>query len=447
MQRLHPTEKGILPTTRFFPLAAAQQNLKRLLVIRLIVFTCQFLALLYAWLILSLDLSYIAISTVMAVVVAVNAGVVLRLRKQVSISNQVFLYHLLFDIAALSMLLYLGGGASNPFVSFFLVPITISAAILPWKHTWLIAALSLLAYTVLLFFYQPLDVLMPEAMDPMSHDMEMANEEWGISLHILGMWFNFLVSAVLITYFVVQMAEAMRGQESLLNRYREENLRNEQILAVATQAAGTAHELGTPLNTMAILVTEMAQEYEGNEALGQDLRMLDTQLRACRQSLKELVSRADFKRNGSGQATDVTHFVEMIWDQWRLLRPEVTLDIQISSPGESPAILVDVTLQQAVMNILNNAADASPKKVELMASWDGSYWSLSVRDYGDGIRGELMANLGSGIISGKENGLGVGLMLTQASISRLGGQIDMHTHSQGGTVIEIRLPYDTRMAS
>ena len=125
---------------------------------------------------------------------------------------------------------------------------------LPWRYTWVIAGLSLLAYSLMLFYSHPIATLQP--MDDHSHHMQ-----GDFNLHILGMWFTFAISTVLITYFVVKMANALRQQEQLLATDREDELRDEQILAVATLAAGTAHELGTPLSTMSVLLDELETEH------------------------------------------------------------------------------------------------------------------------------------------------------------------------------------------
>jgi len=421
-----------LPDKQFFPLAAAQLNLKRLLLIRLIVFICQLSALIFAW-VLDYSLAYSAIITVMSVILVINFAVAIRLFRQTRVSDLEFLMHLLFDVFSLSLLLYSSGGANNPFVSFFLVPITIAAAILPWTYTWAVAGISLAAYTFLLFFYQPLSVLMPAQMD-------MSGEGGLPNLHITGMWFNFLVSAALITYFVVKMASEIRTQESRLTQYREENMRNEQILAVATQAAGTAHELGTPLNTMAILVDEMADDYSGNVELEKDISTLVTQISACKKSLQELVSRADLRKAGAAKEIEIPQFIEQIWEQWSLLRPEVILNQEIERDGTPPHILVDSTLQQALVNILNNAADASPERVDIVADWDKSSCFLTIRDYGQGIKEEMASYLGSEIVSDKEKGMGVGMILSQASIERMGGQVSFSPHPEKGTVTRIQLP-------
>jgi len=421
-----------LADTRFFPLAAAQLNLQRLLLIRLIVFVCQLSALAFAWF-LDYSLEYTPIISVMGFILVINAWVFFRLLHQSMVNDQEFLLHLFFDVLSLSVLLYFGGGASNPFVSFFLVPITISAAILPWTYTWAVAGISLACYTFLLFFYRPLSILMPE-------DMNMSSMGGLPNLHIIGMWCNFIVSAVLITYFVVKMAAEIRSQDIKLNDYREDNMRNEQILAVATQAAGTAHELGTPLNTMTILVREMADDYQENPALAKDIATLEMQLASCKKSLQEMVKRADLRNAGKARQSAIPAFIEQILEQWGLLRPEVRLNQKFIAANESPQIHVDSTLQQAIVNILNNAADASPEGIDLAVDWNTENWTLTIRDYGKGVDEEMMAYLGSEIVSNKEKGMGVGMILSQASIERMGGEVSISSHPEQGTLTQIRLP-------
>jgi len=421
-----------LADTRFFPLAAAQLNLQRLLLIRLIVFVCQLSALAFAWF-LDYSLEYTPIISVMGFILVINAWVFFRLLHQSMVNDQEFLLHLFFDVLSLSVLLYFGGGASNPFVSFFLVPITISAAILPWTYTWAVAGISLACYTFLLFFYRPLSILMPE-------DMNMSSMGGLPNLHIIGMWCNFIVSAVLITYFVVKMAAEIRSQDIKLNDYREDNMRNEQILAVATQAAGTAHELGTPLNTMTILVREMADDYQENPALAKDIATLEMQLASCKKSLQEMVKRADLRNARKARQSAIPAFIEQILEQWGLLRPEVRLNQKFIAANESPQIHVDSTLQQAIVNILNNAADASPEGIDLAVDWNTENWTLTIRDYGKGVDEEMMAYLGSEIVSNKEKGMGVGMILSQASIERMGGEVSISSHPEQGTLTQIRLP-------
>lgn len=266
-----------------------------------------------------------------------------------------------------------------------------------------------------------------------------------ISLHIVGMWFNFVVSAGLITWFVLKMAAENRVQEARLSRYREDTLRDEQVLALATQAAGTAHALGTPLGTMAVLLKELQLEH-GNEAnLQRDLQVLQQQVAACRAALLTLVEKADLK-NQQLRMIRLRDFLRSVLDQWQLLRPEVHCEVTIQA-GDDPAIPFDTTLQQALINMLNNAADASEQGLECELGWSLGNWSLRIRDFGEGVHPELVEHLGTRINSTKANGLGVGLVLSQATVNRLGGKVSLYPfvrteqgNSARGTLTEISLP-------
>jgi two-component system, sensor histidine kinase RegB len=433
------------PVKQAFAPTALHLNLQRLLVIRVIVFLCQVLALGYAWWALALALDYLSISGIFVLLGLLNAALYLRLRRGRAPGEREFFMHLLLDVAGLSLLLYLSGGANNPFVSYFLVPVTIAAATLGWRYTSVVAVLALLCYTVLLFHYQPLDVLLPEATDEHAAHLQgtaaaAASEDGGsvLNLHIIGMWFNFLVSAALITWFVVKMAEEIRRQQERLSRYREETLRNEQILAIATQSAGTAHELGTPLGTMAVVLKDMQLDHADQPALLDDINLLQLQVEACRNSLQQLSRKADF-RNYQPETQPLQAFVRDLLSQWQLLRPEVFCSLTLQQ-GMAPQISVDLTLRQALINILNNAGDASPAGIELKVAWNEREWSLQVRDFGAGIMREIQEQLGRSIISTKPDGMGVGLVLSQATINRLGGKVSMFPLDGSGTLTEIVLP-------
>lgn len=423
----------------FFPLAAIQVNLRRLLIIRSIVLFFQVFALVYAFFFLKLELHYGVIGSVLGFIVLVNLLVITRLKKPWPVTELEYFCHLLFDVGSLSFLLYLSGGANNPFISYFLVPVTIAASILAWRYTWLIALVSLISYTLLLFFYQPVSILMPSemVMDEASHVL---------SLHIIGMWFNFLVSAALITFFVVKMASEIRLQRDRISRYREDNLRDEQILALATQAAGTAHEIGTPLGTVSVLLKEMERDCADNTELANNITLLQIQIARCKKSMQELVRKADF-RNGGGQGKDADYVplkqvLTQLLDQWQLIRPEVKLELEMDHVDENLEVKFETVLQQALVNILNNAADESPQGVQLSLYQEGNFWGLRIRDYGEGIGQELSEQLGTTPLSTKEEGLGIGMMLSQATINRHGGTIKISAHEEQGTNIEIQLPLD-----
>jgi two-component system sensor histidine kinase RegB len=416
---------------------ALRQNLQRLLVIRVIVFALQLAALLYAWRIMRLALDYGLIFSIFFTLALVNGALYWRLQQHRRPHAPEFFAHLLIDVLGLSLLLYFTGGASNPFISYLLVPVTIAAATLSFGYTLTLASTALGCYSLLLFFYAPLPALMPD--DTGAHAGHvMAGGAEPANLHVLGMWFNFLVSAALITYFVVKMATDNQRQEARLRQYREDTLRNEQILAVATMAAGTAHELGTPLGSMAVLLKELRQQHANDAALDQDLKLLQDQVVRCRDSLRTLAQKADFK-NLEPETLPLADFLRQLMQQWQLLRPEVACALE-QQPGQPPDIQAEATLQQALVNMLNNAADSSPEGLKLRVQWNHTHWTLLIRDFGSGISPELAARLGTRFLTTKADGMGVGLVLSQATINRLGGTVNLFPVDAGGTLTEITLP-------
>lgn len=418
-------------------------NLQRLQLIRAIVAVLQLSALGYARWVLALELDYGLILLILIVLALVNGALWLRLRRASSPSTQEFLLHLWVDIAGLGVLLYFTGGATNPFVSYLLVPVTIAAASLPWRPAIATAAVALGCYSLLLFWYLPLPVLMPMDMPDGEHTAHtMANGSNSLpNLHILGMWFSFAVSSALIIYFVVKLATEVRQRETRLRQYREETLRNEQIVAVATQAAGTAHALGTPLGTMAVLLKDLMNDHAQDPVLHRDLSTLQQQVALCRTALRDLSRKADFKQQHREQV-DLRAFLQGLLQKWQLLRPETPCRFSLPE-STSPTLLVDPTLEQALINLLNNAADASPAGISVDADWTDQRWQLQVRDQGPGIARELQEQLGTAIVSNKPGGMGVGLVLSQATLNRLGGSVSLYPQQPRGTLTVIELPLES----
>jgi two-component system, sensor histidine kinase RegB len=441
-----PTPNGSIHPMTITPTSSLHHNLFRLQRIRLVVFVLQVVALLYAYFGMGLPLNYTGIISVLSVLALINGALFWRLRSAHYPNTNEFMLHLAVDIAGLGLLLYFCGGATNPFVSYLLVPITIAAVGLHWRQVLGLASLALLCYSLLLFFYEPLPALLPAAStapEHIGHDMSaMPNTSAansGLTLHIIGMWFNFAVSGALIIYFIVQMATELRQHEDKLRQYREDTLRNEQVLALATQAAGTAHELGTPLSTMAVLIKELQYDYPGDGELQQNLHTLHSQLQLCRTSLRNLVQRADFQQVQS-RTQSLQSFSQQLLEHWQLLRPEVPCEVAALNLS-SASIVVDATLEQALINLLNNAADASAEQgIAVSFHCSSSHWQLHVRDYGAGVPLAIQQQLGTTITSNKPHGMGVGLVLSQATLSRLGGSVQLFPQTPSGTLTVIELP-------
>ena len=337
--------------------------------------------------------------------------------------------HVAVDTLILGYLLHFTGGASNPFITLLLVPIALSAAALPVSAVLAVAALVGAAYLILLFWYVPLPVPMEGAATS------------GFSLHVLGMGVNFVIMALLLGFFINRLARGVRLQQLEVQRVRERALRDEGILAIATQAAGAAHELNTPLATMRTLLPELRREHAGDEALAEDLALLEGQVDRCRTILREMVAFGKAQLSQEPEQLTVDRFIHGCLERFQLLRPEADLALAIDQEAARTVLLTPPGLRHALLNLLNHAADASALRqsqaVALTVRRDSGWLELIVADHGPGFTatGEL-AVLGQ---SHKQTGLGIGLALAEATAERLEGELT-DTNTGSGAQMSLRLP-------
>lgn len=409
-------------------------NLRRLCVIRLIIL-CAMVVTLASAFVYDIDVPYGALGLILLVLATLNLLSWLRTLRSWPVTEIEFLVQILAEIFGIGLLLYFSGGATNPFISYFLVPLSISAATLPWRFTWLVAALCIGIYSLLLVFNQPLAIFSLH-----NHGAPRFNA------HIIGMWANFALSALLITYFVVRMAQAIRDREQLLNQLREEDLRDEQIMAVATLAAGTAHELGTPLSTMKILLEELQQDWGDNAALCEDLDILASQVDVCRSTLKKLVATADRNRLGLDTRYPAGDYFRELARDWHLLHPETKLQLHIEPQLDELQLSGDATLKQALINLLNNASEASPDGIDVKLMATSDRITMEIVDDGPGLPDNIAEQIGKPIIINSDSGLGIGLLLTHATLNKFGGNVTLYQRPQGGTRTEAILPATRKTA-
>ncbi len=331
------------------------------------------------------------------------------------------------DVAALSGVLYFSGGSTNPFVSFYLLPLFIAATLLPPTYTWTVAALTGACYTFLLFWYVPL---------PMAH--EHGND---FSLHVFGMWLNFVLSATLIAWFVVQMAVSIRDRDRRLAEAHERVLRDEKVVALGTLAAGAAHELGTPLSTIAVLARELEADC-CEPAQREDLAVLRAQVDQCKRIISDLLTAAGRARAEDAHSQPIDCFLQHIVEQWRAMRPGALLRLRLEGATPPPVIAGEKTLAQAFVSLLNNAFDASPSGIELDGSWTEERMTLEIRDRGSGIDAATARRVGEPFFSTKapSEGCGLGVFLARAAIERLGGKLELGNRDGGGAATRIVLP-------
>ena len=426
---------------------AAGRNLRWLFVLRNLLITAEILIILVTVYGIGIPLETDPLWGVIALTVAVNCLTWFRLQQTAAVTELELFAHLCLDALGLAVMLYFTGGATNPMAWFLLLPLIITATVLPQHYTWYMMLLTTGCYSILITHYQPVPPLpVAEIKDTHLLSPEYLNQR-RFELHTFGTWVGFVFSAGLVAYFVVEMANTLRERERKLAEVREQGLRDERVVALGTLAAGAAHEMGTPLATMAILLQELLEEYgdKEHEDLRHHLMIFKDQIDRCKNALSVMSASAGHMRAEGGHVEEVRRYLEKLVGQWRQQRPETRLKFQVGEETDSQAlILAEQTLSHALINILNNAADVSPEGVELRARWNRARLELVVIDHGPGISPLLSEKLGKQPVASRKQGLGVGLFLAYATIERLGGSIEMRSVPAGGTVIRIVLPLMVR---
>ena len=418
--------------------SSSRQALQRVLLLRLLV---TLLSLVGAGIFHTFSPLNVSVVFLLAVVAGIAASIVFgywRLRHATLISQRELFAQLVLDAAFLIVLLFYTGGASNPLISYLLVLLAVGATLLIQFYVTLFSIGSILVYTLFL-----LSELQNEHSDHM-----MVN----FQLHLVGMWVTFVLSAVLITLFVTRMAAAIRSREVTLAKARENEMRNEQLVAIGTLAAGTAHALGTPLSTMSVLLTDLdklSAEELRNTPLKDDISLLRQQVMRCKDSLNQLTQFYNKSNKAELLGTHCAELIADIRDYIVNIHPRASVQFNVDPTSGALRIAADLSLRHAVINLIENAIKAARSSVIVdcrpcNADKDGkSCVEICIQDDGPGIPASVMENMGEPFISTRKDSMGLGIFLANAAIQRHAGSIEMFNHKSGGAMSIIRLPATT----
>ncbi|HET9819856.1 MAG TPA: ATP-binding protein [Rhodanobacteraceae bacterium] len=350
-----------------------------------------------------------------------------RLRQPWPMGEREAFCHIAFDVLLLGWALYFTGGASNPFITLLLAPVALAAAALSGITTTAVTAFAAAVYGLLIFANVPLP------------DMPMHGD--GFRLHLTGMTINFLIAVLLLAVFVGRMRASLNTQREATRRLRERTLRDEGILAIATQAADAAHRFNTPLSTLRTLLPELEHGREHDAGLRDDIRVMLGEVERCRHILREMVEYGRHQLAGTTLDTTLGDYVRTSVDRFRLLRPDAEVTIDIPPAARNQRVAVQPGLAHALLNLMQNAFDASSQNdsraVGLAADIRDSRIEFTIGDHGHGLSDGRLVFMPAA--SSKPEGLGIGLSLARSAIERMHGE--MRAQDGGdGTRILVWLP-------
>ncbi|MDN3519086.1 ATP-binding protein [Aquisalimonas lutea] len=403
-------------------------HLRRLIRLRYLVIAGQLVTVLGVHVGLELALPITPMLALIAALAAFNIATQWRLGSGRPVTQREFAAQLIIDIAQLSLLLYLSGGYANPFIFMLLPPLAIAAAALSGWHTGWVVAGAAVCYSVLLMFHVPLPAL--EALPVASP----------VVLRQTGMWVCFMVAASVIVFFVLRTRQTLREKDQALAEARDRALRNEHLAVVGSLAAGTAHELGTPLATMSFLTEEMHADVD-TPHLRDQLSTLRRQVLRCRDAIDQLAASAGELRASAGYSGDLEDWIVRLVGRWRRESPQTHIALHIDDHAPAVRLLLDRALEQAVSSLISNAVRVSTE-VEIVARWDHSELVLDVLDRGPGVPSELASIIGRQPLGQREgvHGMGLGLYLATGTIERLGGRLELSPREGGGTRAHLLFP-------
>ena len=367
--------------------------------------------------------------SVMVCLIAFNIGSHLRWHEERQVSNRELFLAMLVDIGSLTTQLYFTGGIENPFVFLFLLQVILSAVLLRSESAWLVVGITTVCLAFLSFCYEPL-------MLPSGSRFQLGE------LYANGLLICFVLNASLLVIFINRISRNLRAGDATLAALRQRAAEEEHIVRMGLLASGAAHELGTPLATMSVVLSDWKRmpEFEADPDLIEELEEMELQLLRCKSIVSGILLSAGETRGESSRKTSLTQFLNDLVEEWSNTRTTQQFEYHNAVP-ENLYVAFDNTLKQMVFNVLDNALEASPGWVRFDANLNGNDLVMRVCDRGAGFRSDILANFGSPYNSSKGRpGGGLGLFLVVNVARTLGGTVQAKNRSEGGAQLEIVLP-------
>jgi two-component system sensor histidine kinase RegB len=376
---------------------------------------------------LGVRLPMAALLLVVGALAVINLGTQVRLGRPDDVPDSQIPLHLVLDLGAFIVLLGTTGGVDNPFALFFLLHVVVAALMLPARQAIGATVLVTLAFLLVSEWGLPLEMTSGQPLPA--------------SLQIWGGAVAFVLTAAIITWVIVRIVGDYHHQQKTLDAAAQKAANDAAVLHIGSLAAGAAHELGTPLATMAVVIGELRRAPPTPE-VARDAEILSAQMKACRDALAQFAVAAGYARADSGGRQRVDRFFESTADAFRATRQELDLECHCSGSGPAPEIFTEQSLKQAILILLNNAADASPHHVGLDVRWTAENLTVDVSDQGRGFSETDLPKLGRMFFTTKApgKGTGLGLVLAASSVARLGGTIRWSNRSEGGACARVELP-------
>lgn len=413
---------------------SGRNNLLQLIQLRWLAVGGQLATVLAVQFILGASLPLLEMLSLLAILALFNLACWWRNRaKPGVIRNGELFVGLLVDVAVLSAQLYFSGGITNPFIFLYLLQVAIGAVLLRPRYIWAMVVVTSLCFILLTLWHRPLSL--PGLTDA------------AFSVHYIGgLLFCFTLNAALLVIFIHRIGRNLRQRDARLADLRQRAAEEEHIVRMGQLASGAAHELGTPLATLSVILGDWSRiaPFMADPELMAEIKLMQLQLQRCKSIVSGILTSAGETRGDAPVETTLHLFLDQLVVEWRSTRPAQVLEYQREGLPDRP-IISDSTLKQMLGNVLDNAIDAAPSlPVRLQVACDGDLLTLRVQDQGPGFSPAMLANFGKPYHSTKGRpGSGLGLFLSVNVARTLGGRIVASNRIGGGAEVVVTLPLAT----
>lgn len=408
--------------------SAGLRNLHQLIQLRWIAVVGQLLTIEATHYSLGLQLPLQSMLAIVAGMFVFNLACLLRTRARTPVHEAELFIGLLVDVAALTAQLYLSGGISNPFVFLYLLQIAVGAMLLRGGYIGSIVVVASVCVALLASDSIPL---------PLAPDLHQGLG----SPYVMGLLVCFLLNAILVVIFITRINKNLRRRDARLAAVRQRAAEEEHIVRMGLLASGAAHELGTPLATLAVILGDWKHmpALVRDPSIKEDIAEMEAQVQRCKSIVSGILLSAGETRGEHSSQTTVREFLDSLVKEWRSTR-SVTRFLYDNHVDENTAMVADTTLEQMVFNVLDNARDASPHWVSLEAHREGDALHIVITDQGPGFAPEVLAHIGVPYQSTKGRpGGGLGLFLSMNVARTLGGSVTAENLPSGGAKVTISL--------
>jgi two-component system sensor histidine kinase RegB len=354
-----------------------------------------------------------------------NIFLTIRWRKSVRLHETHAGLLLVYDVLQLAILLFLTGGLENPFSFLFLVPVTISATSLSMRWTMMLGLMAFAAATLLAFQHYPLPWVPGQRL-------ELPD------VYIGGMWAAIMSGVVFSAIYAGRIADEARQMSAALSATELVLAREQRLSALDGLAAAAAHELGTPLATIALVAKELKRELPLEGSHKEDIDLLISQTARCREILARLSNR-EAQTDEMYQRTRILAMIEDLVAPLRgsdvVIAVTSSADIDDKAAETEPVLWRNPAVAYGLGNLLENAVDFAESRVEVDARWTPSHVSITVRDDGPGFHENIFDRLGDPFVTsrpgygeegrepGQHEGMGLGFFIAKTLLERSGAGV------------------------